>query len=95
MKKNKYQLIDEGSYYRAFKQWLDASMDIYNPKDEYQMNEKWLKFADDVGIYLATTKVEEKILAEIIDSICWKEAKKYYSITSYETNVETEEMSVR
>jgi len=93
MKKNKYQLIDEASYYRAFKQWLDVSMDVYNAKDEKAMNEKYLKFSDDVGVYLYKT-ISEKILAEIVDNICWKEAKKYYSIISYETNFEADEVSV-
>jgi len=89
MKKNKYQLIDEGSYYRAFQQWLDASADVYNLRNESQMNEKWLKFADDVGVFLGLKK-SENLLAEVVDNTCWKEAKKYYSIISYDTEVEPE-----
>ena len=92
MKKNKYQLIDENSFYLAFKQWLESGSDFFNLKDEDQMNEKWLKFADDVGIYLGQ-KTTDKLIAEIVDSVCWKEAKKYYSIISYETNIETDEVS--
>jgi len=93
MKKNKYQLIDQDSFYRAFKQWLESGSEPFNLKNEDQMNEKWLKFADDLGIYLGQ-KNGDKLFAEIVDNICWKEAKKYYSIISYETNVETDEVSV-
>lgn len=94
MKKNKYQLIDQDSFYRAFQQWLDSSSESYNTKDEDQMNERWLKFADDLGILLGQ-KIQDKLSAEIVDNVCWKEAKKYYSIISYETHFETHEESVR
>lgn len=92
--KNKIELIDQDSYYRAFKQWLDSSSDFYDFKNENLMNEKWLKFADDLGIYLGGSPKNEKIIAEIVDKSSWKEAKKYYSIISYETHVETDKMSV-
>jgi len=92
--KNKIELIDQDSYYRAFKQWLDSSSDFYDTKNENLMNEKWLKFADDVGIFLGGSPKNEKITAEVLDKTSWKEAKKYYSIISYETNAETDEVSV-
>lgn len=95
MKKNKYELIDQDSYYRAFQRWLDSSSDTYNLKDEDQMNERWLKFADDLGIFLGGEEVNGRMPVEIVDNICWKEARKYYSIVSYETNFEVNEESVR
>jgi hypothetical protein len=89
MNKNKLELVDEGSYYRGFKTWLDSSNSTYDLKDEYQMNEMWLKFADEVGIYLGRILENEKIIAEIIDSDSWKEAKKFYSIMSFKaSNIE-------
>ncbi len=50
MNKNKLEIVDEGSYYRGFKNWLDSSNSTFDPKNESQMNEYWLKFADEVGI---------------------------------------------
>jgi hypothetical protein len=97
MKKNKYELIDQDSYYRAFQQWLDSSADVYNPKDQDQMDEKWLKFSDDLGIHLGR-KGTDHFLAEIIDNTCWKEAKKYYSLITFEyheADLESNEASVR
>jgi hypothetical protein len=85
MKKNKIELIDQDSYYRGFKNWLDSSNSTYDLKDEFQMNEMWLKFADEVGIYLGKVLENEKIIAEIIDSDSWKEAKKFYSIMAFKT----------
>jgi hypothetical protein len=83
MGKNKFEFVDEGSYYRGFKIWLDSSNCVYDPKNELQMNEFWLKFADEVGIYLCRTLENEKLMIEILDSQCWREAKKYYSILSF------------
>jgi hypothetical protein len=83
MSKNKFELVDEGSYYRAFKTWIDSSNSFYDSKNESQMNEHWLKFADEVGIYLGAKSENEKIMIEVADLQCWKEAKKYYSIISF------------
>jgi hypothetical protein len=83
MNKNKFELVDEGAYYRAFKSWLDSSNSFYDEKNDSQMNEYWLKFADEVGIYLGAKSENEKIMIEVADSQCWKEAKKYYSIISF------------
>ena len=86
MNKNKIELVDEGSYYRAFKQWLDSSSEFYDPRNENHMNEKWISFSNEVGIKLGATAKNEQILVEIEDNICWKEAKKYYSIISFKTD---------
>jgi hypothetical protein len=85
MQKNKLELIDQDSYYRAFKQWLNLSNNYYDSNNEDDMNDNWLKFADEVGIYLGGKVEKEKIPAEIIDASCWRQAKAHYSIISYKT----------
>lgn len=90
MDKNKIEIVDEGSYYRAFKSWLDSSTTFYDEKNESQMNEHWLKFADELGVYLGRTLENEKMLIEIADAQSWKEAKKFYSIMSFKAS-KTEE----
>lgn len=88
MKKNKQELVDSDSYYLAFKQWLDSSNTIYDLKNENLMNDLWLKFADEIGIFLGIKNESKDFNVEIIDNQCWKEAKKYYSIISYKIEVE-------
>ena len=83
---NKIELIDEGSYYRAFQQWLDTSNQIFDVRNEDLMNEKWISFSDEIGIKLGSVAANNQILAEILDSSSWKEAKKHYSIISFKTN---------
>jgi hypothetical protein len=90
MEKNKIEIVDEGSYYRAFKSWLDSSSTFYDTKNESQMNEHWLKFADELGVYLGRHLENEKMLIEIADAQSWKEAKKFYSIMSFKVS-KTEE----
>lgn len=87
MQKNKLELLDQDSYYRAFQHWLDHSTFSFNLGDEKAMNEFWLKFSDDLGIKLGLVK-NEKILIEIFDNECWREAKKYYSIISFKASPE-------
>jgi hypothetical protein len=88
MNKNKFELVDEAAYYRAFKSWLDSSNSFCDEKNDSQMNEYWLKFADEIGIYLGANNQNEKIMIEITDAQCWKEAKKYYSLISYRVSEE-------
>lgn len=93
MKRNKLELLDEASYYRAFKQWLESSNNAFDLKNEDQMNEYWIKFADDLGILLGSkiknkSLTSEVLLAEVVDPECWKEARKYYSIISFKTEEE-------
>ena len=82
MQKIKLELVDQESYYRAFDQWLKHSISSFDFKDDERMNELWLKFSDDLGVRLGLTK-NEKILAEVVDDVCWREAKKYYSLISF------------
>ena len=77
------ELIDENTYYQAFKQWLESGSLSFDYKDESAMNEKWIKFADEIGIELGIKPNKNQIYATIFDKDCWKEAKKYYSIISY------------
>lgn len=90
MKKNKLELVDSDSYYLAFKQWLDSSNAIFDFKNENLMNDLWLKFADEIGISLGINNENKDFNIEVIDSTCWKEAKKYYSIISYKVALEDE-----
>ena len=93
MKKNKLELLDEASYNLAIKQWLESSNNAFDLKNEDQMNEYWLKFADDLGILLGSkvkneSLTSESVLVEVVDPECWKEARKYYSIISFKTEQE-------
>lgn len=88
MKKNKLELVDKTSYYNAFNEWLNASSEFFDPKNETHMNEKWLSFANDLGINLGGYDVYDKLLIEIEDSVSWREAKKYYSILSYKADLQ-------
>ena len=92
MKKNKLELVDSDSYYLAFKQWLDSSNAIFDFKNENLMNDLWLKFADEIGISLGINNENKDFNIEVIDSTCWKEAKKYYSIISYKVALEEEKV---
>jgi hypothetical protein len=87
---NKLELVDKDSYYRAFDKWLEHT--TYNLKDQKQMDELWLKFSNDLGIELGLA-VNDRFLINIIDSLCWKEAKKYYSLISFRTELSTTENS--
>ena len=88
MKKNKIEAIDKTTYYNAFNEWLNSSNDFFDLKNEVTMNEKWLSFANEVGIMLGGSQEQDKILITVEDAICWKEAKKYYSIISYRVSEE-------
>lgn len=88
MKKNKIEAVDKTTYYNAFNEWLNASTEFFDLKNETHMNEKWLKFASDLGISLGGYDIEDRLLVEVEDGICWKEAKKYYSLISYRATPE-------
>ena len=80
---NTIELIDETTYYQAFNQWLESSTISFDYKDENLINERWLKFADEIGIELGIKPNKNQIYATVFDKDSWKEAKKYYSIISY------------
>lgn len=88
MKKNKIEAVDKTSYYNAFNQWLNASTEFFDLKNEVHMNEKWLSFASDLGVSLGGHDANDQLLVEVEDAVCWKEAKKYYSIIAYRTALE-------
>ena len=92
MKRNKIEAVDKTSYYNAFNEWLNASTEFFDLKNETHMNEKWLSFASDLGISLGGYDANEKLLIEVEDGVCWKEAKKYYSIISYKVALEEEKV---
>ncbi len=83
MKKNKIESVDKSSYYNAFNQWLSSSNEFVDLKNEDLMNDKWLSFASDLGINLGGYDANNQLIIIIEDELCWKEAKKYYSIISY------------
>lgn len=83
MKTNKIEAIDKSTYYTAFHKWLNSSNEFIDFKNEKYMDEKWLSFATELGIELDTSKENDQfITVSVEDSVCWKEAKKYYSILS-------------
>lgn len=88
MKKNKIEAVDKTSYYNAFNEWLNASTEFFDLKNEVHMNEKWLSFANDLGISLGGYDANDQLLIEVEDPTSWKEAKKYYSIISYRAVLE-------
>lgn len=92
MKKNKIEAVDKTSYYNAFNEWLNASTEFFDLKNETHMNEKWLKFASDLGINLGGYEAGDKLTVEIEDGVCWKEAKKYYSIISFKVDFNEQEV---
>ena len=92
MKKNKIESVDKTSYYNAFNEWLNASNEFFDMKNETHMNEKWLSFANELGITLGGYDANDQLLIEVEDGICWKEAKKYYSIISYKVALEEEKV---
>lgn len=92
MKKNKIETVDKTSYYNAFNEWLNSSTEFFDLKNETHMNEKWLKFANDLGINLGGYEVDDRLAVEIEDDICWREAKKYYSIISFRVELKEQEV---
>lgn len=92
MKKNKIEAVDKTSYYNAFNEWLNASTEFFDLKNETHMNEKWLKFASDLGLSLGGYDLNGNLLVEVEDSLCWKEAKKYYSIISFKVELKEQEV---
>ena len=88
MKKNKIEAVDKTTYYNAFNEWLNASTEFFDLRNEVHMNEKWLSFANDLGINLGGHDANDKMLIEVEDDVCWREAKKYYSIISYRAVLE-------
>jgi hypothetical protein len=92
MKKNKIEAVDKTSYYSAFNKWLNASTEFFDLKNEILMNEKWLKFAGDLGLVLGSYDLNGNLLVEVEDNVCWKEAKKYYSIISFRAELKEQEV---
>jgi hypothetical protein len=87
MKKNKMEAVDKTSYYNAFNEWLNSSTEFFDLRNETHMNEKWLLFASDLGINLNGFDANDNYLIQVEDDTCWREAKKYYSITSFRTEL--------
>lgn len=92
MKKNKIEAVDKTSYYNAFNEWLNASTEFFDLNNETHMNEKWLKFANDLGLSLGGYDLNGNLLVEVEDSVSWKEAKKYYSIISFKVELKEQEV---
>ena len=92
MKKNKIEAVDKTSYYNAFNEWLNASTEFFDLNNETHMNEKWLKFANDLGLSLGGYDLNGNLLVEVEDSASWKEAKKYYSIISFKVELKEQEV---
>lgn len=88
MKRNKIEAVDKSMYYNAFNEWLNSSNEFIDLKNEKYMDEKWLSFANELGITLGGSQENDQIIISVEDSVCWKEAKKYYSIISYRVSEE-------
>lgn len=88
MKQNKIEAVDKSMYYNAFNEWLNSFNEFIDLKNEKYMDEKWLSFANELGITLGGDQEKDQILITVEDSVSWKEAKKYYSIISYRVSEE-------